>query len=539
MTEKARREKHSALEVASASEIAAISEVAGLLVELAARSFTEPLTVLMQPIIDRIDATITDEYERFQFYENLAVLMEAVKKHFGDARRLKLADLMEFVDDYGAAEMPLLVKSPYRDADDAVQILTAHKAKGLEFEYVFVLSVDDTAWGKGSGNNNLLSLPKNLAQIRHTGMTDGERLRILYVAFTRAKKAIYMTNAKMDFGGRTPKRLEYLKEYSEKDANGDEIVCSPLIPSGKVNCLYDLPEVEVRKNNLKNWIRPFVAASPDMRSLYLERVSNWRMSASSLTAFIDIAYAGPQEFFKTQILRVPRPPETEALVFGNLVHEVFEVVTNRGVGDEEAIALFLEQLGRYDLPLAEMNKLKEKGPRDLAVSLAAFGEILHGGKAEVDFAAEKLVIDGVPVTGKIDHMLVDEEQKTIEIYDFKTGSYHKEKWGSLATLYKYMLQLGFYKLLLNASPRYQKYKVERAHILFVTPDKDGEVYDKIYEFTEEGEMELRKLMRAVYKLVSGLSFMDDPEIFVEADKKRGIREMKDFIELVLARGGEI
>ena len=131
--------------------------------------------------------------------------------------------------------------------------------------------------------------------------------------------------------------------------------------------------------------------------------------------------------------------------------------------------------------------------------------------------------------------MIDDKAKTIEIYDFKTANYHKEKWGSHATLFKYMLQLLFYKLLLNASPTYRKYKVTRAHILFVIPDKDGELYDKVYDFDADDEKELLELMAVVYRLISTLEFMDDPEIFIAADKNKGLKDIKDFIALLLAK----
>ena len=98
-----------------------------------------------------------------------------------------------------------------------------------------------------------------------------------------------------------------------------------------------------------------------------------------------------------------------------------------------------------------------------------------------------------------------------------------------------MLQLGFYKLLLNDSPTYRKYKVERAHILFVTPDKDDEVYDKIYEFNDDDEKELLELMKTVYGSISTLEFINDPEIFRPADNNLGIKDIKNFITLLLAK----
>ncbi len=547
LTGQARKERKAILEVISTTENTEIKRVVEWLVNLMAKSFTEPLEIMLDYIIGAAELggyrspfleyyTDDDEYGAFLLYENLASLRGKLRKHFGE-KSLKLSDLIAMVDDYETAEMTLNKTSPYKDADEAVQILTAHKAKGLEFEYVFIISADHVAWGKGKGNNNLLALPKNLMQIRHTGTTDGEKLRILYVALTRAKNTLYITNSLHDFNDKAPDRLEYLEEYEDGD-----VIISPLIPAGKVDCHYEtgasdssVSEVLTKAENLRHWLTPYVKFTPDMRAIYRERVANWRMSASSLTSFMDIVYAGPMEFFKRQILRAPSEPETEALAFGDLIHKTFEAITNSGLSDEKAVEFFLKELDKKELPQETLQKIREKGPVDLSVSLKKFGDILRQGKAEVNLAPEKLSIEGVPVTGKIDHILIDDDKKTIEIYDFKTGGYHKEKWRSHATLYKYMLQLGFYKLLLNNSPTYRKYKVERAHILFVTPDKDEEVYDKIYEFNESDEKELVDLMRSIYNKVASLEFMDDAEIFRSADNTLGLKDIKKFVDKLLGR----
>ena len=540
VTSEARKDRKAIFGRLSASENAEIKQVAEWLANLVAKSFTEPLEIMLDYIIGATELdsyrspllayyTKDDEYGTFNLYENLASLRGKLRKHFGE-RSLKLDDLIDMIDDYEAAEMTLNKTSPYKDADEAVQILTAHKAKGLEFEYVFIISADHVAWGKGKGNNNLLSLPKNLTQIRHTGTTDSEKLRILYVALTRAKDSIIITNSLHDFNGKSPERLEYLEEYEE-----DGTVVSPLIPAQKVETHYEESAPFASEKNLKTWLTPYIASDPDMRAIYKARVEKWRMSASSLTSFIDIVYAGPVEFFKSYILQAPRESETEALAFGDLVHKVFEKVTNSGISDEEAIEFFLKELEKKELSSEVVAKIRERGPEDLMVALREFGAILRQGKAEVDFAPEKLSIDGVPVTGKIDHIIVNEETKTIEIYDYKTGGYHKEKWQSHATLYKYMLQLEFYKLLLNNSPTYRKYKVERAHILFVVPDKDGEVYDKVYEFNKDDESEILGLIKTVYNLVVSLEFLDDEEVFLSLDNSLGIKDIKRFIALLLAK----
>ena len=530
-------------EVLSQSENLKIAETFELLSLLVAKSITEPLEVFLDkliglspiddrhrsPFISYYSKNSQNDYEVFTLYENLASLRGKIRKHFGE-KPLKLKDLIEMVQDYTAADMPLNTTSPYRDAEDAVQILSAHKAKGLEFKYVFIISADHTAWGKGKGNNNLLALPKNLMQIRHTGTTDGEKLRILYVALTRAKYGLIITNSLHDFAGKEPTRLEYFDEYVE----GDDVI-SPYLPARKVETHYDFVPGKQAEDNLKNWFSPYFAKTPDMRAIYKERLATFRMSASALTTFIDVVYGGPESFFKTYVLQVPMETEPEALAYGDLIHHTFEAVTKQNLSQAEAVEYYLADLAKKDLSPEVMRNVREEGPANLAVALGKFEGILREGQAEVDFSPERLVVNGIPVTGKIDHLTINEAEKTIEIYDFKTGPYHKEKWDKHPTLYKYMLQLCFYKMLLTHSREYTKYRVNKAHILFVTPDKDGEVYDKVYDFTPEDEKLCQDLMRAVYDSVISLDFMDDPEIFMGPDGTLGLKDIKEFVALMLAK----
>ena len=75
-----------------------------------------------------------------------------------------LQDLIRFVQMYEDAEQRMQSTSPYNQQADAVQLMTVFKAKGLEFEHVFLPSCQDEVWGGSSrGNSNKLTLPANLA----------------------------------------------------------------------------------------------------------------------------------------------------------------------------------------------------------------------------------------------------------------------------------------------------------------------------------------------------------------------------------------
>ena len=525
------------------SENAKIRFVAEFIGKLMVKSYTEPISVMLDYVIgvrefDGLKSPFMDYYEAhendygmFTIYENIASLRGRLESHYsGTERLLKVEDLIAMLNDYELADMALNTKSPYRDADEAVQILTAHKAKGLEFEYVFVLSADNNAWGKSKGNNTFLTLPKNLEKIRHTGLTDGERLRILYVALTRAKNCLYITNAVSDFTGRARTRLDYLKEHQE----GDKVL-SDILPEREVMVVPVENDINKRIRTLKDWLTSTIVESPDMRLYYQSKMDNFKMSASALTTFIDIIYGGPEAFFRGYVMNL-REPKTEAMAFGTLMHKTFEKVTNDGISDEEAVKFYLDELEPQDIPSEDKIALRDRGVVNLEASLKEFGPIIRTGKAEINFGPEHLVINGVPVTGVIDHLVVDDKAKTIEIYDYKTGAYHPESWQSHPTLFMQMLQLIFYKMLLNNSREYRNYKVTTGHILYVVKDKeDDKVHKKSYVYNEKDEAMFMGLLTTIYNMVKDLSFLDDPEVYVSADKGNNMKAVKDFITLLLAK----
>ncbi len=525
------RTKHtSVVTEISNSEIPEIKAVSEYFESLVRSAINEPLEIFLGHIARKMCVSEWDEYKQFSFYENLAALKGRLIKHFGD-KTLKLDDLVELVRDLRQAEMPLTTLSPYREAESAVSLLSAHKAKGLEFTYVFLISVVHAAWGKAKGNQNRLTLPKNLTFIRHTGMTDGERLRILYVSLTRAKRELVLTNSLHDFYGKSPERLEYLNE-TEVDGK----VVSPYLPTHEVIRSAEESSGEMSKiDNVKHWILPYVTENPDMRILYQKKVSNLRMSSTRLNKFIDLRYGGPIEFFKSEILGAPREPQDMGMIFGTLVHETFEAVTKKGLSNDDAIEFYLKQVEKID-PTDEIKKeLLEKGPDCLKKALKQFRPILETGRAEVDLGSQHLSVNDVPVTGVIDHMVIDDKNKTIEVYDFKTRKVDNKGWDSTPALFKYKLQLLFYKMLIKASPEYKSYKVTRGHILFVVPDIDGEVYDKVYDYDDKDEELFLNLLKVVYKKITTLEFLDDPEIFIEANKLRKVKDIQEFIKLLLAK----
>lgn len=83
---------------------------------------------------------------------------------------------------------------------DAVSVITIHKAKGLEFENVFISSLSDSHI-PGRGRSEKFELPKELIKekVGEESTDLAEERRLFYVAMTRAKKRLYLTAA-LDYG---------------------------------------------------------------------------------------------------------------------------------------------------------------------------------------------------------------------------------------------------------------------------------------------------------------------------------------------------
>ena len=98
--------------------------------------------------------------------------------------------------------------SEYKDRTDVVTLMTVHSAKGLEFDNVFIAGLEEGIFP----HNNSLSDNEELEEER----------RLCYVAITRARKKLYITNARKRilFGNENynaPSR--FIKEINEDYMN--------------------------------------------------------------------------------------------------------------------------------------------------------------------------------------------------------------------------------------------------------------------------------------------------------------------------------
>jgi ATP-dependent exoDNAse (exonuclease V) beta subunit len=450
------------------------------------------------------------------FYETLShltVLRARLRDHQATSETaLTLQDLIDFVGMYEAADERMQSTSPYNQKADAVQLMTVFKAKGLEFEHVFLPSSQDEVWGSSSrSQSNRLTLPANLTPIRHAGATDDERLRILYVAITRAKLGLHITSVAQNYNGKATKHLKYLDEREQDDGS----VKSMALPERAQTVRHDdtaPPAIELLE---LDWRRRHTAAvhQSSLSNLLESRLKQYQLSPTHLNTFLDLEYGGPERFFFTTILRFPEAPTLDGQ-FGNAIHETLEwvqhAVTERGstpaIG--EAIAYFTARMNAKKLVPSRIILEIEHGEKALAAYLTARSTIFKPtDKAEFTFKNEGVFIGKAHLAGKIDRLEIDTKNKTITVVDYKTGKSYS-RWESDAKLHRYRRQLYSYKLLVEKSTTFAGYTVTHGRLEFVEPDKNNRINSLEIAFKNDELQHTKQLLVAMWQHVIRLNFPD-------------------------------
>jgi DNA helicase-2/ATP-dependent DNA helicase PcrA len=426
---------------------------------------------------------------------------------------LTLADLLAFVRMYEEAEERMLNTSPYNQQADAVQLMTVFKAKGLEFDHVFLPSCQDEVWGSSSrGNSNKLTLPPNLAPIRHAGATDDERLRILFVAITRAKRGLHLCSFARTYTGKGTKHLKYLNEEQQDDGSFKSLVLPPNAADVQVSD-HSAPTLASLELNWRHRHIAGAANQTQLRGLLEDRIQHYQLSPTHLTRFIDLEYGGPEAFLFDALLRFPQAPSINSQ-FGNVMHSTLEWIQHRtdelgqAPAAAQAIAHLNLELQKCKLLPAQMELERQRGEKALTVYLQRRAHTFKpGDKAEHNFRNEGVFIGEAHMAGKVDKMEIDTEHKTITVIDYKTGRGFS-RWTSDAKLHKYQLQLYCYKLLIEGSHSFRGYTVNAGRLEFVEPDQEGRIHSLELAFKDDEILRVRGLLQAMWQRVCALDFPD-------------------------------
>lgn len=283
--------------------------------------------------------------------------------------------------------------------NDAVNILTIHSAKGLEFSVVFLVNLVSQRFPT-SERREQIPIPDALIK---EVLPEGdyhleEERRLFYVGMTRARDFLYLTGANFYGEGKREKKLSPFVH---------EVLGEVALPA----------EDAAAQMSLLDWKKEEMPQPPIVKTpvTYL--------SYSQIETFRTC----PLHYKLRYLLNIPTPP-TPALSFGTSIHAALrEFYETHRQGNKVSKSLLLELLNSNWLREGYENKQYEKEMRKRGERyLTSYFEDIFNPKTKTIALEQPFMVpiaqDGksLKIGGKIDRIDLLPDGK-IEIVDYKTG----------------------------------------------------------------------------------------------------------------------
>lgn len=439
------------------------------------------------------------------YLQGLTVIRSKLREHDPDISRPRLTDFLGFISALEESNTRVTSLRHIGEDEESVQLMSAHGSKGLEFDTVYVIGAIDSIWGeKASGKSPSISFPENMP-IRAHSNSYNERLRLFYVAMTRAKRQLYISHAHEDDVAREKLVAQFLVEspHIEKHAPHIDHSIHTLLESVK-----------------QQWYAPIVELPHKTMREYLDDdLKKYMLSATHVNNFVDFIQCGPKQFLLNNILHFPSSMSVHA-EFGNAIHATLQQahdymsVHHKKSPIEDVLHSFEKNLQATKLTAKEYEDYLQKGSAALTRFLDEhYDNFNDRQRAELQFKYQNVYIDDVRLTGKVDVVEINAEDKQVIVTDYKTGgsldSWDKGADYQKVKAHKYRQQLLFYKLLIENSRDWRHYSMSRGVIQFVEPNKADAIQSLVInEFDDEELANFAQLLKAVWNHVQALNFPD-------------------------------
>ncbi len=457
------------------------------------------------------------ENSRLDYMERLQSLqdfMDRVRKHKGKDS-MSVADVVAFVDLHEKHKLSVYHEMRFNDENKAVNLMTAHGSKGLEFENVYILNCQENAWMKNRMRDKL-TFPSNLP-LAPEAENEEDNLRLFYVALSRAKRNLYLSRNQYDDKGDEQLCLRFIEENDSVSKKKENIGIGQ-VEEIKNGMLQEKGLEKLRELNLRAAMRKHQVRNVEQEVLLKELVRNYTLSVTHLNNYLNIVNGGPRKFLEQNLLHFPTHMEARA-AFGSAMHEALNDFSKqaRATKTIPQVSFMLE---RFEKSLTEkrLNKSDfklylEKGKNCLNIYYEKRRDDFDvTDQTEFNFSGQGVVLGKAELTGKIDKMKYDQETRQIQVFDFKTGKAmkdleHGQDYEKIKA-WQYKNQLIFYKILVeNARDFKGRYDVRTGFLEFLEP-VGGDIRLIRYDITDDERDKMVKLIRIVYDKIIALDFPD-------------------------------
>jgi len=424
-----------------------------------------------------------------------------IERLFGEAKKISTSrpgasftDFMHYIQTI--REHKLFIKRPKQQRVGLVRLMTVHKSKGLEFEYVYIINATEYAFGPKSDRDHLPLLDAvyrivETEEDEDIQSTEDER-RLFYVALTRAKKCVCISHASVDVAGRDLLPSPFILELRTDVVTPVDVTAFEEHLKNNPAVLYRAPESRTATDLDADFVKELFYAHP--------------ISVTALNNYLSC----PWKYFYRNLLRIPSTPARHQ-IYGTAMHEavedMYKAIKERGMDKQ-----FL--LDSYTRHLTRLGILREQEYRE---ALVRGKEALSGWFDQVEKPAFPLMTEysiphvatqsGVELAGKIDKIeFISDNQ--VRVTDYKTGKPKsrnviegktKDSNGDIKR------QIVFYSLILSL---HNTFEMDKGIIEFLEPNDSGKYVKEEFSVTPEEVSELETVIDRVAGEITTLAFWD-------------------------------
>ncbi len=435
--------------------------------------------------------------DRNEILAKFITLFESIKEKIYKLPDYSLSDFLYKLELVRKHKLSIKAKSNI-SLKEGVRLFTVHKAKGLEFEYVFILQCIAGRWGSLRKRSEKIKLPWNYLGEKVKTAVEFEEIederRLFFVGLTRAKKDVILSYSNLSEEGKEQLPSQFITEIDSNLRDSLDTSDFNFDFSQNKDILFDeiIPEIDLENEH------------QFLRKIFLEKGLNVSAVDNFLTC--------PWKYFFVNLISIPAVRNKYQL-FGTAIHSSLESLIKKRKIEKNPKQHLLKSLEWY----LSLQGLTDK---DYQEYLAKGRLALNGFYDNTfinfpDSIQSELNVRGVKISdrltlnGRID--MLEEESGKFIVHDFKTGKPKSRtdiNGSKPESNSNYLRQLVFYKILLD------EYKnglmnADTGVIDFVEPDDKGRFKSEVFILEDKDKQSLLQQLNVIADQIYNFTFWND------------------------------